>query len=97
MASNPKNVAVLGSTGSVGENTLQVIANSQGELRVAALSAHTQLERLIEQAIEFEPKCVIVGSPQPAVFFPPIVGVRGKDYPSITDPLETDCANTRKH
>ena len=66
MASNPKNVAVLGSTGSVGENTLQVIANSQGELRVAALSAHTQLERLIEQAIEFEPECVIATSPEHA-------------------------------
>ena len=66
MASNSKNVAVLGSTGSVGENTLQVIANSQGELRAVALSAHTQLERLIEQAIEFEPEWVIATSPEHA-------------------------------
>ena len=66
MASNSKNVAVLGSTGSVGENTLQVIANSQGELRAVALSAHTQLERLIEQAIEFKPEWVIATSPEHA-------------------------------
>ena len=66
MASNSKNVAVLGSTGSVGENTLQVIANSQGALRAAALSAHTQLERLIEQAIEFKPDWVIATSPEHA-------------------------------
>ena len=63
MASKPKHVAVLGSTGSIGENTLQVIANSQGTLRAAALSAHTRLERLIEQAIAFEPECVIATSP----------------------------------
>ena len=50
-----KNVAVLGSTGSIGENTLQVIANSEGKLRATALSAHTQLDRLIEQAIRLEP------------------------------------------
>ena len=62
MASKPKHVAVLGSTGSIGENTLQVIANSQGTLRAAALSAHTRLERLIEQAIAFEPECVIATS-----------------------------------
>ena len=66
MASNSKNVAVLGSTGSVGENSLQVIANSQGALRAAALSAHTQLERLIEQAIEFKPDWVIATSPEHA-------------------------------
>ena len=63
MASKPKHVAVLGSTGRIGENTLQVIANSQGTLRAAALSAHTRLERLIEQAIAFEPECVIATSP----------------------------------
>ena len=59
MARTTKNVAVLGSTGSIGKNTLQVIANSGGTLRAKALSAHTQLEKLIEQAILFEPDCVI--------------------------------------
>ena len=61
-----KNVAVLGSTGSIGENTLQVIANSEGRLRATALSAHTQLNRLIEQAIRFEPDFVIATCPEQA-------------------------------
>jgi 1-deoxy-D-xylulose-5-phosphate reductoisomerase len=59
MALTPKNVAVLGSTGSIGENTLEVIAHSKGALCAKALSAHTQLDKLIEQAIQFEPACVI--------------------------------------
>ncbi len=59
MTCTPKNVAVLGSTGSIGKNTLEVIAASEGTLRVSVLSAHTHLDLLIEQAIEMSPDCVI--------------------------------------
>ena len=51
----PKNVAVLGSTGSVGRNALEVIAASEGRLRPVLLSAHRRLDRLIEQAVAHEP------------------------------------------
>src|SRR5688572_6872804 len=60
MASRPKNVAVLGSTGSIGRSTLEVIAASRGELRSVALSAHSNVELLLEQARQVRPRWVIV-------------------------------------
>jgi 1-deoxy-D-xylulose-5-phosphate reductoisomerase len=59
MAASTKNIAVLGSTGSIGTSALEVIAASAGRLRVAALSAHKQLDRLLEQAIRFRPRWVV--------------------------------------
>ena len=47
------NVAVLGSTGSIGRSTLEVIAASRGRLRAVALSAHSNLDLLVEQARAF--------------------------------------------
>ena len=43
-------VVVLGSTGSIGESTLDVIARHPERLAVYALSAHSRMERLAEQA-----------------------------------------------
>jgi 1-deoxy-D-xylulose-5-phosphate reductoisomerase len=59
MARTPKNIAVLGSTGSIGKNTLELVAASGGRLRAAVLSAHKHLEHLVEQAIEMAPDYVI--------------------------------------
>ena len=42
-----KNVAVFGSTGSIGTSALEVIAASDGRLRAVALSAHGKLDRLV--------------------------------------------------
>ncbi len=54
-----KQIAVLGSTGSIGTSALEVIAASQGQLRAVALSAHTRLAELVEQAVQFRPRWVI--------------------------------------
>jgi 1-deoxy-D-xylulose-5-phosphate reductoisomerase len=54
-----RNVAVLGSTGSIGTNALEVIAASRGRLRVEALSAHRRLDQLVSQANQFHPRWVI--------------------------------------
>jgi 1-deoxy-D-xylulose-5-phosphate reductoisomerase len=59
MAVATKNVAVFGSTGSIGTNALEVIAASDGRLKVAALSAHCKLPRLVEQARQFRPRWVV--------------------------------------
>ena len=59
MATPAKNVVVLGSTGSIGQNTLEVIAASGGRLRTVALSAHSRLDLLVEQANRMSPRCVI--------------------------------------
>lgn len=53
------NVAVLGSTGSIGKSTLEVIAASGGKLRAVALSAHASLAALAQQAIDAQPRWLI--------------------------------------
>ncbi len=69
MAPSTKQVAVLGSTGSIGTSALDVISASEGRLQAVALSAHSQLERLIDQAIEFRPRWVIATDPVAAASF----------------------------
>ena len=54
-----KNVAVFGSTGSIGKNALEVIAASNGRLNAIALSAYGKLDLLLEQAQQFRPRWVI--------------------------------------
>jgi 1-deoxy-D-xylulose-5-phosphate reductoisomerase len=54
-----KNVAVFGSTGSIGRNALEVIAASDGRLNAVALSAYGKLDLLLEQARQFRPRWVI--------------------------------------
>ncbi|HYG46111.1 MAG TPA: 1-deoxy-D-xylulose-5-phosphate reductoisomerase [Bordetella sp.] len=53
-------VAVLGSTGSIGESTLDVIARHPERLAVSALSAHSRMERLAEQAAASAAPVVVV-------------------------------------
>jgi len=53
------NVVVLGSTGSIGRSTLEVIAASCGTLQAYALSAHSNTQRMVEQAQAFRPRWVI--------------------------------------
>jgi 1-deoxy-D-xylulose-5-phosphate reductoisomerase len=47
------NVLILGSTGSIGESALEVVRRSQGELKITGLTAHSNHEKLAEQAREF--------------------------------------------
>lgn len=56
---SPKQVAVLGSTGSVGSSTLEVIATSGGSLEAVVLSAHSSFQRLVTQARKFRPRYVV--------------------------------------
>ena len=54
-----KQIAVLGSTGSVGVSALEVITASDGRLRAAALSAHSKFDALLEQAHRYKPRWVV--------------------------------------
>lgn len=49
-----KKIVILGSTGSIGESTLDVVRKSSGDLVVFGLSAHSSIERLRAQALEFQ-------------------------------------------
>ena len=53
-----KKIAILGSTGSIGTQTLDVVREHSDELQVVALAAGTNKERLKEQIKEFHPKVV---------------------------------------
>lgn len=55
-----KTVALLGSTGSIGKNTLQVVSEHPESFLISVLTANTQVELLIEQAIKFQPKSVCI-------------------------------------
>ncbi|QOZ84748.1 MULTISPECIES: 1-deoxy-D-xylulose-5-phosphate reductoisomerase [Chromobacterium] len=57
----PQGIVVLGATGSVGANTLDVVARHPERYRVVALSGNRQIERLFEQALQFRPAYVVTG------------------------------------
>ncbi|MCC3376199.1 1-deoxy-D-xylulose-5-phosphate reductoisomerase [Cohnella sp. REN36] len=57
-----KKVAVLGSTGSIGTQTLDVISREPERYEVASLAAGTNADLLVRQAHAFRPKLVSVGS-----------------------------------
>lgn len=50
-----QNVAILGSTGSIGCSTLSVIRNHLDKYRIIALTANSQADLLLQQCIEFRP------------------------------------------
>ncbi|MFM7250781.1 MAG: 1-deoxy-D-xylulose-5-phosphate reductoisomerase [Planctomycetaceae bacterium] len=56
-------LAVLGSTGSIGTSTLDVIAASGGRYRAALLAAHTSVAALLEQARLHRPEWVVITDP----------------------------------
>lgn len=59
MTATSINIAILGSTGSIGRSALEVVTASDSGLRVAALSAHRDLDKLAEQARRFRPQWVV--------------------------------------
>lgn len=66
MTDRVKNIAVLGSTGSIGQSTLAVIAASEGQLRAVALSAHGRTALLAQQAVKFGARWAIASDPTAA-------------------------------
>jgi 1-deoxy-D-xylulose-5-phosphate reductoisomerase len=61
-----KNIAVLGSSGSIGQSTLEVVRSLPGRFRIVALSVNSDIVKLKQQIEEFQPKLVCVGNPQAA-------------------------------
>ena len=55
-----ESVTILGATGSIGVNTLNVIRQHSTRYRVFALCANTQVDKLFEQCVEFLPKYAVV-------------------------------------
>lgn len=56
-----KNIAILGSTGSIGTQALEVVRQHPGHFRAVVLTARNNADLLIRQAEEFRPDCVVIG------------------------------------
>jgi 1-deoxy-D-xylulose-5-phosphate reductoisomerase len=66
MEKRPKVLAILGSTGSIGRNTLEVVRANPEKFSVAALAAGNNIELVKEQAREFGPSFVSVATKEAA-------------------------------
>jgi 1-deoxy-D-xylulose-5-phosphate reductoisomerase len=64
MSENKKQIAILGSTGSIGKQALEVIADNNELFEVYALTANNQVDLLIEQALRFRPEMVVIANEQ---------------------------------
>lgn len=62
-----KTVTILGSTGTIGQNTLDVIARHKDLYEVFALTANTSVEQLLEQCHQFEPRFAVLKSTDAAM------------------------------
>lgn len=60
MSTKKRHIAILGSTGSIGTQTLSVIRNNPELFDVDLLTANNSSEKLIEQALEFKPNNVVI-------------------------------------
>jgi len=56
-----RGIAILGSTGSIGTQALDVVRDQRDALHVEVLSAHSNADLLIAQALEFKPNVVVIG------------------------------------
>ncbi|HJQ99960.1 MAG TPA: 1-deoxy-D-xylulose-5-phosphate reductoisomerase [Candidatus Polarisedimenticolaceae bacterium] len=57
-----KRLSLLGSTGSIGRQALEVVAERRSDLSVVALAARDSVERLAEQVAAFSPELAVVGT-----------------------------------
>lgn len=61
-----KKILILGSTGSIGTQALEIIRNNRGKFRVAGLTCRSRVDDLIDQIREFRPEAVSVGNAEDA-------------------------------
>lgn len=57
-----KNLAILGSTGSIGTQTLQVVEANPDRFRVEVLTANNNVDLLVQQALKFKPDSVVIAN-----------------------------------
>ncbi len=72
-----KNIAVMGATGSIGRNSLEVIRQNKDKFRLFAASGHSNVEFLSEIAHEFRPEFIIVTSEKNVDVPPGVTVLRG--------------------
>jgi len=69
MLSGQRHIAILGSTGSIGRSTLEVLRNLPERFIVTALTSNSNIDLLGEQVREFRPRAVVILDPDRATTF----------------------------
>lgn len=59
-AASVKGICILGATGSIGVNTLDVAARHPDKYKIVALSANSQVDRLVEQCEQYQPAYAVI-------------------------------------
>lgn len=62
MSEQRKRIAIIGSTGSIGTQTLEVISDQKDRFEVEVLTAQHNADLLIKQALEYKPNAVVIGN-----------------------------------
>lgn len=63
----PQRICILGSTGSVGVSTLDVVARHPGRFEVLALTGHQRVDELLAQCLQWQPRLAAMSRPEAAV------------------------------
>jgi 1-deoxy-D-xylulose-5-phosphate reductoisomerase len=97
-ASMHRRVTVLGSTGSIGVSTLDVIRAHPDRFKVVALTAGQQVERLAQQCLEFKPRIAVVADAAAAAHLAQLLSGKVSELTILHGPdallsavLESDC------
>lgn len=61
-STNKRQLCILGSTGSIGESTLDVVRLHPEKYDVVSLSAHASVDKILQQCLEFKPQNVVLVS-----------------------------------
>lgn len=79
-----KNISILGSTGSIGSQTLDVIRRNPNDYQVEGLTVNKSIEKLLEQINEFKPKSVAIFDDTAYQDFLDIVKTNQSTNPSLS-------------
>ena len=80
-----KRLSIIGSTGSVGTNTLRVVEHLSDQFEVFALSARASVEKLARQTASFRPRLVAIADTTQVDLFVEECGRLGAPVPEIVD------------
>ncbi len=89
-----RKIAVLGSTGTIGRNTLDIVRRHRRLFKVTALAAGSNRDLLLSQIVEFRPLLVSVGTDADAAALRRALGRRGPDIQSGAEGASAPAAET---
>ena len=93
-----KNIAILGSTGSIGRQTLDIIAEYPERFCATVLVAGSKVEQLIEQAIKFRPQYALIADESKYAQLQEALAPHGihtaAGAQAIADAMTLDCIDT---